>query len=87
MTKYYRVIKENFLWEVGTIISNDNNGGDYLPADDVFANKYNPNEYISDSIVENTPEYFERVYKLNLVNKIKYLAEDKYRDLIKKSYK
>lgn len=65
MTKYYRVIKENFLWEVGAIICNNNpnyeNG--YCPIEDIWHKVKDQDEYISIRIVEGSPEYFERVYK------------------------
>lgn len=67
MDKYYKVIKDNFLWEVGAILKweahvEQNDG--YAPIEDVW-NKYkgeDEDEYVSEHIVENSPEYFERVY-------------------------
>lgn len=68
MEKYYRVIKENFLWEVGAILKRGNQGshGGYNVLEDIWL-KYpeRAEEYISAPIVENSPEYFERVYKSN----------------------
>jgi len=65
--KYYRVIKDNFLWEVGAILrENDNDPKGYVPVEDIWNKLQNQTEYISIRIIENNPEYFERVYQDNL---------------------
>lgn len=61
MTKYYRVTKDNFLWKEGAILKGDDG---YRPIEDMWdTTKYNSTEYISAPIIENNPEWFERVYK------------------------
>ncbi len=68
MDKYYRVIKDNPLWEEGAILQNGSNEGKgYDAVEDVWhKNKHadgsSQSEYLSDYIVENQPDFFERVY-------------------------
>lgn len=90
MKKYYRVIKENFLWEVGAVIAQNScgdTGEGYSPVDEVFRNEHLPSEYISNPIIENTPEYFERVYPVNLLSKTVYKAKQEAKEMLQKEYK
>lgn len=86
MEKFYRVIKENFLWEVGAILKANNDGG-FVPVDDIFVKVDNTREYISTKIIENSPEYFERVYKVDLVSKVVYKLREEAKEILKKEYK
>lgn len=73
MSKYYRVLKDTFLWKEGAILENNvNNGNGYTPIEDIwdaegltFQKKTtnSTGEYISAVVIENSPEWFERVYK------------------------
>ena len=63
MTKYYRVIKDNPLWEVGAIVSNEQDDSQYLPIEDVWDKFEDQTEYLSAPCVEQSPKFFERVYK------------------------
>lgn len=76
--KFYRVIKENPLWQVGAILENKENG--YFPLDgsDIWdMTDVNGCEYLSARIVEISPDYFQRVYPINLISKTVYkLKED-----------
>ena len=83
--KYYKVIKENFLWEIGAILSNSVSDG-YVPIDDIYK-KHEGGEYITSKIVENSPEYFERVYKVDLATRVLYEVKDKAKELLNKQYK
>ena len=84
--KYYKVIKENFLWEVGAIIGYEGSG--YRPIDSIFKeSEYDETEYISEKIVENYPEYFQRVYKVDLATRVLYETKDKAIELINKQFK
>lgn len=87
MTKYYKVIKENFLWEVGGIVSCDEHKDEgYTPIDDIFK-KHEGNEYITPHIVEDSPEYFERVYKVDLISRAVYKTKEQAKAMIAKDYK
>jgi len=69
--KYYRVVKDTFLWNKGAILKLGedlgNGEGGYMPIEDIWnANDSVPNEYINAKIIEASPEWFERVYADNL---------------------
>ena len=68
MTKYYRVLKDTFLWEKGAIISNENTEDHvgYTPIEDIWNKFTDQNEYISAPYIEQSPQWFERVYATNL---------------------
>lgn len=64
MTKYFRVIKDNPLWSIGAIISNQRNKMQYYPISDVWLKVEEVNaEFLSAPIIETQPDFFERVYK------------------------
>jgi len=87
--KYYKVIKDNFLWEDGAILclnSEGSTGEGYSPINDIFK-KHECNEYITANIVEESPDYFERVYKVDLATRIVYETKEKAKELIAGLYK
>jgi len=73
MVKYYRVIKENFLWEVGAIISDKDRDG-FFPIEDIWNKTKKQNDWISEIIIEGQPEYFQKVYP-GIKDKIFHTAE------------
>jgi len=66
--KYYRVIKDNFMWKAGAILEYDEkmgSKGGYKPLNDLDiwdATGVIDGEYISAPIIETNPEWFLRVY-------------------------
>jgi hypothetical protein len=89
MEKFYRVLKENPLWEVGAIINGDDeNDKGYSAIDPVFEKgEYIGGEYLSWGVIENSPEYFQRVYKLDTISKVVYETRDKVVEALKKGFK
>lgn len=88
--KFYRVIKENFLWEVGAILELIDSDGGYRPLDrnDIWdMSEFNGAEYISARIVENSPDYFERIYTVNLLSQTFYKAKAEAKEIINKAFK
>lgn len=96
MGKYYRVQKDTPGWLAGAIIqqlepsdSNDKNP-DYRAISDLwepFEEGY-PTDYVElADIVENSPEWFVRVYDVKVLGKIKYLTKEKAREVHNKLYK
>jgi hypothetical protein len=86
MPKYYRVIKDTFMWKEGAILKNDLNC--YRAIEDIW-NKVELNtEYISAHIIENplNVDFFERVYQDTLVGNI-YRTKDKMVELYQDSFK
>ena len=84
--KYFKVIKENFLWDVGCILETISDGGGYRPIDDIYK-KHEGNEYITSHIVENSPEYFQRVFKVDLLTRTVYKIKTEAQALLQKEYK
>jgi hypothetical protein len=88
--KYYRVLKENFLWHVGAILEATESANGYTPLDgnsiwDVT--DHNGGEYISKRIVENFPEYFERVYAVNLLKSMVFKVKEEARQMLQDGFK
>ena len=87
--KFYRVKKENFLWEVWAILEETKQDAWmwYSPIEDCFK-KFDNEEYITSEIVENSPEYFERVYEVrSILSKTIYETKEKAMALVSKMYK
>ncbi len=89
--KYYRVIKENFLWKVGAIVQKDVVRSEhYSPIDnsDLWSEvEVEHSEHISGKVVENSPKYFERVYPVNLLTKTVYKAKKEALEMISNDFK
>lgn len=93
--KFYRVIKDHPYWEVGAIISNDGEEGsdqkknNYSAISELWNKEQHemesPEEYRE--VVEKSPDYFERVYKVSVLKQVKYLPKDKARKLHDNLYK
>lgn len=62
--KYYKCIKDNFMWVKGAILESNGNG--YRPISDLWNKVDLRTEYISDHIIENpeNKDFFERVYEI-----------------------
>lgn len=83
--KYYRVIKDNPLWEVGAVLGQNARGvcsNGYVGIEDIWDKHKNMSEYLSFNIIENSPEFFERVYADNLEKMI-----FKTKEQLKESFK
>ena len=84
MEKYYRVVKENFLWEEGAILvlnKTDGSKGGYSPIDDIWDKTDGQAEFISIKVIEAQEDYFERVYPSKL-KKALYITKEE----MKKAY-
>jgi len=72
--KYYRNLKDNFLWAEGAILSDEAEGGSgYRAISDLWdKTEENGNEYISSRIVESedNKDMFERVYPIGDLKKM-----------------
>lgn len=90
MSKHYRVIKEHPLWEVGAILTNEHGG--YKAVDDFWTKEIKGISDTSDytegeDLVEHQTEFFERVYKVNILKQVQYVSKEKAKDIHKKLYK
>lgn len=71
MTKYYRVKKDHPFWEVGAIISNEEDKKTYHAVEDIWDkikmdkdSEGKDKKYVEYTmVVENASDFFERVYK------------------------
>lgn len=75
MVNYYRVLKDTFMWEEGAILSDEKSSGQMVGVEDIWDKHKDMTEYISLSIVKNSPDFFERVYKDKLDKSIFYTKE------------
>lgn len=77
MTKYYRVIKDHPCWETGAILSNKDNERDgYSPIEDIWMKIAKTDDYVDGKeLVENQPEFYERVYKDSLDKALFYTKD------------
>ena len=88
MTKYYRVKKDTFIWEEGAILEYDSSlsftsHGGYRPIEDIWdTTEHNGGEYISAPIIENNPDWFEKVYK-DKVNKVLFITKEEWKNKLK----
>jgi hypothetical protein len=82
--KYYRVLKDNFLWEIGAILKENDLKNGYVPIEDIWdVTEFNCKEYISSRIIENNPDWFERVYPDNL-DKLIFKTKEELRKAFEK---
>jgi hypothetical protein len=86
MNKFYKVIKDNFLWEVGAILICKEGNRGYVPTNEIWVKNEKSDEYISSGIVENQPEYFKRVYEVNLLTKVVYKTKEQAKELLSKDF-
>ena len=88
MDKYYRVIKVTPGWKEGAILK-ENNTGHYEPIEDIWDTvpiKTGDTYEESSRIVENRPEFFERIYKDNLKGNI-FRTADQLKERYKEAFK
>ena len=90
MAKFYKVIKDHPIWEIGAILSNERGANYYYPTSDLFVKDIegvDENWYEGAKLVENQSEWFERVYEIKLLGKAKYLAKEAARKAHEELYK
>jgi len=89
MTKYYKVIKDHPFWEIGAIIGSDKRIegqlNTYTAIEDVwdkFEFKDVENDDYSEwsKVIENAPEFFQRVYR-NKVEEMIFYTKDELKKL------
>lgn len=84
--KYYRCVKDNFLWKKGAILFVD--GDQVRPISDVWdVNEHVDSEYISLPNIVANPEWFERVYKVDLIKSTVYKVKAEAQKLLDEQMK
>lgn len=92
MARYFKVIKDNFLWLSGAVLAEYNGHASYSgyrPIDNSNIWDYSDKtagEYIHSRVIENCPEYFVEVYPVNLLTKTVYKIKEEARALMAKDY-
>jgi hypothetical protein len=84
--KFYKVIKDTPAWDVGAILKGDANG--YVSIEKLWDKEATKSDYkMSGSIVEGNPDFFQKVYPVNLLTKTVYKLKEEAKELIEKNYK
>lgn len=86
MAKFYRVTQDTFLWEKGAILTDEKNSSGYSPINDLWNKLEKQDEYISTQLVEKNPDWFERVYPVDLLTKTVYKLKDAAREHFAKQH-
>lgn len=88
--KLYRVKKDTFLWDEGAIIvgtKRDSCTTGYEAVSEIWNKIDDQDEYISEKIIINNPDYFERVYEVNALSKVLYKTREEAKEYMKKLHK
>lgn len=92
MEKFYRVKKDTYLFTSGAILSNKENSTQYKAIDDIWHVEGNDilkkfldgQPGVAADVVENSPDWFERVYKVSSIRGMAYVAKNKMKELMSK---
>jgi len=93
MDKFYRLLKDHLYWSKGAILQKDSDGT-YAPTSDIWNVESDNQVFIkfiesgiiklSYDVVENCPEWFERVYKVSSFKGVAYVLKDKMKEIMSK---
>lgn len=88
MAKFYRVKKETPAWEAGAVVSNEKDSAKYKTINDLWDKECIEGiEYWESlKVVESSPEWFERVYPVNLIKKTVYKLKAQAQELLSKEH-
>jgi hypothetical protein len=92
MDKFYRVKKDTYLFTAGAILSNKENSTQYKATDDIWHVEGNETlrkfldgaPAVAADVVENSPDWFERVYKVSSIRGMAYVVKSTMKDLMSK---
>lgn len=90
MEKFYQVMQDTYLFKKGAVLSNKDNSIQYKATHDIWnvegndaLNKFMAGEpSITAEVVENSPEWFNRVYSKRSITGIYYVTKEKLRELL-----
>jgi len=86
--KYFIVKKDTPLWLKGAILKPTDTENGYNAISDLWdANEKINNEYLTATIIESQPEWFERVYETSILGKAKFLTKEKAREFYNQTFK
>ncbi len=74
--KFYRVKQDNPVWKQGAIIKEESGG--YVGISDLWnvSEHEDADTQYGSYTVENSPDWFERVYELSMLGKTKYVLKE-----------
>ena len=92
MEKFYSVKKDTYLFTAGAILSNKENSTQYKATDDIWHVEGNETlrkfldgaPAVAADVVENSPDWFERVYKVSSIRGMAYVVKSAMKDLMSK---
>lgn len=77
MAKYYRVKKDTPMWIEGAIIFNSDYSEKYRATQDIWTRVEGTEGWTEgDKLVENNPDWYERVYPIDLITKTVYKLKE-----------
>ncbi len=89
--KFYRVKKDTHVLVAGAILTRDGSSTNYKAVDDIWNMEGSPELEKAlegwcekQGVVENNPEWFERVYSVKSIKGMYYVAKDKMKELLAK---
>lgn len=95
-TKYYRLLKDSPAYKAGAIMKVDDNDSKHCsPVSDLWDSEsmvmakslgYKPFG-LATGVIENAPEWYERVYEMSWLGKQTFLTADKAREAFAKVFK
>lgn len=92
MSKFYKVLQDTPLFLKGAILRKDNDNENYIPISDLW-NTDSVEKHLDDSaveydkVVENSPEWYQRVYEVTILKKAHYLSKLEARKAHEKLHK
>lgn len=89
-TKYYKILKDTPSWSAGAIVTNEENSARYSTVSDVYCRAGTDSTwYESANVIESleNDEWFERVYKVDLLSRVVYETKERAKELMEKAFK
>ena len=92
MEKFYRLLKDIWCLKAGAILGTKDGSRGYFPISDVwnvegndaFTKSLESGWCEKEGLVENSPEWFERVYKVSSLKGMAYVVKSKMHDILSK---
>lgn len=82
MAKFYRVVKDHPIWEVGAILK-EVNSGRFEPISDIW-DKFDSDDgtpFGTVAVVAEKSDWFERVYESSILGKASYVTKEKAKQI------
>lgn len=87
VTKYYRVVKDHPLWEVGAVISNENDEDSFSSINELYDKFDDMDSWTEGAKLVEQSDWFERVYPIGKLEKMIFGNKAAARDAAARTYK